>query len=186
MPIPLFALVAAPGRCSCGLRTLVLAVATALLPSPVVGVSSSCSNLDPYARWAETWASSCRPTTATASFNWFASCSWVTCPCLWGALDAPVPTDELAVCFKQALDADKLSQDVKWFVTAMMRTCKGHTDQLSAPCGLCDKYKQQRTTCPASGGTATSSRRLSELSEAAAADATMVADEDKSVTAEMQ
>jgi len=68
----------------------------------------------------------------------------VSCECLWEALLAPVPTDELAPCFHQVRAANLLTKDAQWFLTALMRTCRGHTDQLSVPCGLCDKYREHR------------------------------------------
>jgi len=96
------------------------------------------------------WTELCRPVVSSDmqdSNPWFASCDWVRCECLWEALIAPVPADELAPCFRQALSLDRLSQDTQWFVTALMRTCRHHTDLLSQPCGVCDKYKASRT-CP--------------------------------------
>ena len=34
------------------------------------------------------------------------------------------------------------AKDVKWFVTSLLRTCRPHTDELSKPCGKCDKYRE--------------------------------------------
>ena len=41
------------------------------------------------------------------------------------------------------------SKDVKWFVTSLLRTCRVYTDQLSQPCGQCDKYKDVSVQCNA-------------------------------------
>ncbi|CAE8672547.1 unnamed protein product [Polarella glacialis] len=105
----------------------------------------SCSNFEPFVKWVKTWESTCKPQDANATnFSWFASCSWVQCDCLWVGLSAPVPNDELAPCLSQANLLGSLEQDQKWFLTAMMRTCKGRTDELSLPCGQCDKFRDYR------------------------------------------
>mmetsp|Transcript_10853 Transcript_10853/g.20204 ORF Transcript_10853/g.20204 Transcript_10853/m.20204 type:complete len:172 (+) Transcript_10853:80-595(+) len=120
-----------------------------------------CSNYDSYVQWIESWTVNCKPAHLdffeAAAYDWFESCDWVQCQCLWGALDAPVANDELARCFKQAVAIGGLTEDAQRFVTALMRTCRSHTDELSKPCGLCDKYKEHRKP-------ACSSRLLSDVS----------------------
>eukprot|EP00434_Breviolum_minutum_P006551 symbB.v1.2.005781.t4/scaffold289.1/size287290/26 len=104
---------------------------------------ATCSSLQAYVDWVGQWKTTCQPANPvpSANFSWFSSCSWIDCECLWGALAAPVATDELAPCFEEALLKSLLDQDVKWFVTSLLRTCRVYTDQLSQPCGQCDKYK---------------------------------------------
>mmetsp|Transcript_17480 Transcript_17480/g.52553 ORF Transcript_17480/g.52553 Transcript_17480/m.52553 type:complete len:232 (+) Transcript_17480:114-809(+) len=130
------------------MRVQALLVPVLLSVSLRGALASHCSNLDPYVTWIETWMTSCRPAGASGSPSpWFASCSWVSCECLWGSLEAPVPADELAPCFQQAASLDRLSQESKWFMTALMRSCKGTREPLSAPCGQCDRYRSHRPAC---------------------------------------
>ncbi|CAJ1383537.1 unnamed protein product [Effrenium voratum] len=105
----------------------------------VSGQARFCPNLQPYVQWLGRWKAACQPQN---NVSWFASCSWITCECLWEALAAPVAQDELAPCFQEALVQSLLEQDVKWFVTSLLRTCRPHTDELSKPCGKCDKYRE--------------------------------------------
>mmetsp|Transcript_85694 Transcript_85694/g.136014 ORF Transcript_85694/g.136014 Transcript_85694/m.136014 type:complete len:135 (+) Transcript_85694:49-453(+) len=107
----------------------------------VSGQTVSCSNLQPYVDWVGQWKTACQPAGSTSNFSWFSSCSWIDCECLWGALSAPVATDELAPCFEEALLKSLLDQDVKWFMTSLLRTCRSYTNELSQPCGKCDKYR---------------------------------------------
>merc|ERR1719219_3207614 len=109
----------------------------------VPGTGARCSNIDLYVGWAEQWANTCRQGLA-ANTSWFQSCSWVNCECLWQLPLAPVPVDEVNACFTQAREEQRLSTDVKWFVTALLRTCRSHTNELSRPCGLCDRYRGHR------------------------------------------
>eukprot|EP00933_Yihiella_yeosuensis_P066178 TRINITY_DN702_c0_g2_i1.p1 TRINITY_DN702_c0_g2~~TRINITY_DN702_c0_g2_i1.p1 ORF type:complete len:169 (+),score=17.60 TRINITY_DN702_c0_g2_i1:42-509(+) len=115
-----------------------------VLLSSTAAVGKPCSNMELYVEWISQWAVDCRPKTADSSFSWFSSCDWVGCQCLWGGLSAPVATDEIAPCFTQALEANMLKQDVKWFSTALMRTCKSYSQELSKPCGRCDKFRNFR------------------------------------------
>lgn len=115
-----------------------------------VAADSHCSNFGPYLQWVSTWSHVCKPELSEGdSFSWFSSCDWVNCNCLWGALEAPVPNDELATCFRQALAVGSMAQDSKLFITALMRTCRGRTDFLSQPCGRCDRYREYRGNCTA-------------------------------------
>eukprot|EP00438_Fugacium_kawagutii_P009386 Skav231292 [mRNA] locus=scaffold161:216711:218882:+ [translate_table: standard] len=52
--------------------------------------------------------------------------------------------------FLEALLQSLLDQDVKWFMTALLRTCRAHTNELSQPCGKCDKYKDVSMECSGS------------------------------------
>ena len=63
--------------------------------------------------WVGQWKTTCQPANPvpSANFSWFSSCSWIDCECLWGALAAPVATDELAPCFEEALLKSLLDQD---------------------------------------------------------------------------
>eukprot|EP00403_Amphidinium_massartii_P005224 CAMPEP_0178381064 /NCGR_PEP_ID=MMETSP0689_2-20121128/5789_1 /TAXON_ID=160604 /ORGANISM="Amphidinium massartii, Strain CS-259" /LENGTH=143 /DNA_ID=CAMNT_0020001233 /DNA_START=9 /DNA_END=440 /DNA_ORIENTATION=+ len=115
--------------------------------------TAGCSNFNAYLNWVEDWREQCRLSTdgnVTATYD--ASCSWVTCECLWGVLDAPVPTDELAPCFEQALQPIRVSDQAQQFVRALMHTCRGHTEALAQPCGQCDRYRQVRNECPSGVG----------------------------------
>ena len=67
--------------------------------------------------WVGQWKTACQPAGSTSNFSWFSSCSWIDCECLWGALSAPVATDELAPCFEEALLKSLLDQE------AWLQTC---------------------------------------------------------------
>ena len=66
--------------------------------------------------WVGQWKTACQPG-STSNFSWFSSCSWIDCECLWGALSAPVATDELAPCFEEALLKSLLDQEA-WLCLA--------------------------------------------------------------------
>eukprot|EP00927_Polykrikos_kofoidii_P075049 TRINITY_DN71110_c0_g1_i1.p1 TRINITY_DN71110_c0_g1~~TRINITY_DN71110_c0_g1_i1.p1 ORF type:complete len:210 (-),score=16.40 TRINITY_DN71110_c0_g1_i1:277-906(-) len=116
------------------------------LIAPCADAGLPCSNLDEYARWLISWTDTCRPDTSNqSSFDgWFGSCDWVVCKCLGGMALTPVPANELVPCFQEALTLDKLTQDSKMMITAMMRTCGAHAAEKSRPCGECDKYRDIR------------------------------------------
>ncbi|CAE7523692.1 PIP5K2 [Symbiodinium natans] len=121
-----------PGQADATVITLVLCAGH--------GQARTCSSLQQYVEWALQWTSSCRPTGST-NFSWFSSCSWIECDCLWGALSVPVATDELAPCLEESVVKQLLDQETKWFLTSLFRTCRSQTDELSKPCGKCDKYR---------------------------------------------
>ncbi|CAE7863085.1 unnamed protein product [Symbiodinium necroappetens] len=106
------------------------------------GHARTCSSLQQYVDWALVWTSNCRPSgVVDTNFSWFDTCTWIDCDCLWGALSAPVATDELAPCLEESVAKELLGQETKWFLTSLFRTCRTQTDELSKPCGKCDKYR---------------------------------------------
>eukprot|EP00747_Dinoflagellata_sp_TGD_P166284 gnl/TRDRNA2_/TRDRNA2_188847_c0_seq1.p1 gnl/TRDRNA2_/TRDRNA2_188847_c0~~gnl/TRDRNA2_/TRDRNA2_188847_c0_seq1.p1 ORF type:complete len:274 (+),score=42.48 gnl/TRDRNA2_/TRDRNA2_188847_c0_seq1:44-823(+) len=137
-----------PARASIGWWTRCVHVMLLLYfvaqPPRVAAVAEHCSDLEGYVGFVKGWSSSCKPPGTNSSSSWFASCSWVTCECLWGALLAPVANDELTPCFQQGLALERLRKDEQWFIAALMRTCRAHTDLLSKPCGRCDRYREHR------------------------------------------
>mmetsp|Transcript_16566 Transcript_16566/g.31288 ORF Transcript_16566/g.31288 Transcript_16566/m.31288 type:complete len:129 (-) Transcript_16566:168-554(-) len=116
-------------------------VLIAFICPPLVSLASArpCSSLQRYVDWVTQWTSDCRP--SQDNYSWFDSCGWIECNCLWGALTAPVATDELAPCFEEAIVKDLLDHEPKWFLTSLLRTCRSQTDELSKPCGKCDRYR---------------------------------------------
>jgi hypothetical protein len=80
-------------------------------------VLQSPANFAAQVEWVGQWKTACQPAGSTSNFSWFSSCSWIDCECLWGALSAPVATDELAPCFEEALLKSLLDQE------AWLQTC---------------------------------------------------------------
>mmetsp|Transcript_57719 Transcript_57719/g.160883 ORF Transcript_57719/g.160883 Transcript_57719/m.160883 type:complete len:146 (+) Transcript_57719:69-506(+) len=112
-----------------------------------------CSELDEYAKWAVSWTETCRagparwrddPNATGPMDIWFRSCDWITCECLWGLAETPVPTDEIAPCFREALSRSLLAEEPKLMMTALLRTCRSRTNEYAHPCGKCDRYAELR------------------------------------------
>merc|ERR1719329_1500774 len=64
---------------------------------------------------------------------------------------APVPLDQFHPCFERGLALNRIPHDSQLFALALMRDCRERTDNLSSPCGECDRYVDSRDTCPSLG-----------------------------------
>lgn len=63
-----------------------------------------CSDLDRFVYWINEMKTAC--STETRSYkqmDWFASCDWVTCECLYQALKVPVPVGEVTDCYQEGM-----------------------------------------------------------------------------------
>jgi len=112
----------------------------------VVASNVQCSDLERFVRWFDEFMNGC----ATGpDMNWFETCSWVKCPCLQKALLAPVPNEEVQPCYEQGMGLmpPVITPVHQQFTLALMQTCQARTDELSAPCGVCDRYRDERVEC---------------------------------------
>mmetsp|Transcript_35679 Transcript_35679/g.93317 ORF Transcript_35679/g.93317 Transcript_35679/m.93317 type:complete len:131 (+) Transcript_35679:73-465(+) len=82
-----------------------------------------------------------------AGAEWFDSCDWVSCDCLWQSLDAPVPNSEIVGCMEQGMAENKVTRAHQQFTYGLMKSCEAQTRQLAQPCGACDKYSGKRPAC---------------------------------------
>eukprot|EP00401_Gymnodinium_catenatum_P055979 CAMPEP_0117501300 /NCGR_PEP_ID=MMETSP0784-20121206/23227_1 /TAXON_ID=39447 /ORGANISM="" /LENGTH=180 /DNA_ID=CAMNT_0005296549 /DNA_START=35 /DNA_END=575 /DNA_ORIENTATION=+ len=109
----------------------------------------ACPNVKSFVRWIQEFENACEPFNATTGDPLYESCEWVHCPCIEVALQVPVEVEYVDVCYVSCLNASRFTDLQRRSVSELLRgtACGPVMQDLSAPCGGCDRYAIERPLC---------------------------------------